>query len=92
MMFGCSFVTTVSIYPLYEVGIDGDSFVFFVALLCFSVWVAMLMLGGFQALLVFTNQTTIEFYQNQKRKLRAMKDGTVSLFLILKFLLIIHCF
>lgn len=46
-------------------------------ILCLTMSIAISMLGGFHAYLVFTNQTTIEFQMNWQAKIEARQSGNL---------------
>ena len=49
----------------------------FSAVLCFSVFLALLFLGLWQLFLAMSNQTTIEFYVNNQERMYANSHGEV---------------
>merc|ERR1712126_714993 len=58
-----------------RLSMDSESHILTTFVICFSVMLALSMLGGFHMYLVLTNQTTIEFQFNMGMRREARKKG-----------------
>jgi hypothetical protein len=83
LWFGCLYVGLLGFLPFTFAannqipfnGIVPRGAVIFSFVIASAVWIAMCIMLGWQLVLVFTSQTTIEFYQNRERTKYAEEIG-----------------